>query len=136
MAARHATDAGGQLQPLVRQPPTPRDETARSARHLDLELGRPEARRAFAHREAGRKRRAGASPALPRTTLRAAPTRAGGEPRTPRSPGRRSHGTLALNEPPSPCGAEVPGRGTALPAPHTARMETRTGGATCTTGTT
>jgi hypothetical protein len=42
----HAPNAGGQLQRLVRQPPAPRQETARSAYHLGLALGWPEARRA------------------------------------------------------------------------------------------
>lgn len=81
MTAQHAPDAGGQLQPLVRQPQAPRNETARAAHHLALEPGRPEARRAAAQREPMRTRRAGAGLARLPTTPACNP-----DPRRRRTP--------------------------------------------------
>jgi hypothetical protein len=57
------------------------------------------------------------------------PTRAAGARRTPRGPGRPGHGTHAPRRSRRLARLEVPGDGTALPAPHTAPMETGTGGA-------
>jgi hypothetical protein len=87
MTAWHAPDAGGQLQPLVRQPQAPRNETARPARRLGRELARPEARRAAAQREAMRTRRRGSSPRAaaddPRVQPRPAPEANAAHPAAP-----------------------------------------------------